>query len=231
MLGSRNPGVVERTSIPFRKQMTSTLFFDQEKARGYSDSDALKYLRDQFHDSLSAVIRYEARSPMGNEVVFRGVLDGRESMTFALRVAKEANGWAVTRFVSSYNRLAVGSNDKSNPDLAWAREAALDFLGSLLGVDRDYVLTMTMMTEEFKARLPSPTVHDSGLRYAKKDIRNWLNRARFEAMGFSLNGGTTASGAATFDGQISNANKPGSFRLALRQDDGDWKVDQFDVKY
>ncbi len=230
-LGSRSAVVVERTSIPFRRQMTSTLFFDQEKARGYSDSDSLKYLWNQFHDSLQASIHYESRSTSGNEVVFRGLLDGREPLTFAMRLARESNGWIVTRFYSSYNRLAMPVTSKSSSDLVWARESALDFLESLLGVDRDYALTMAMMTEEFKARLPSPTVHDSSLTYARKDVRNCLNRARVEVLGFSIGAGSMTSGGAAFDGQITSANKPGTFRIALRHDGSDWKVDHFDPNY
>jgi hypothetical protein len=229
-LGSEKPEAVERTSIAFRKQITSTLFFGHEKTLGYSDSDALKFLNKQFNNSSSAVIRSEAKSPSGYEVVFRGVLDGKDPMTFSLRVAKDGETWKVTRFASSYNRQSVVPKAPAPAELAWARESALDFLESCLGMDRDYTLAMAIMTDGLMSRLPSPTVHDTGLTYAKKDVRNWLNLVRNGVTGFSIDNEAGNSGVASFNGHLIEQTKNKPFHLSLRHDGNEWKVEQFDVK-
>jgi hypothetical protein len=120
--------------------------------------------------------------------------------------------------------------DKCSAELAWARETAIDFLASLLGGDHEYVLTMNIMTDAFKQRLPSPSVHDTGLGYAKKDVRNWLNGVRDGASEFAIATQALDGGSAVFSGEINGKGVRRPFHLALARDGEVWKVDALDLK-
>jgi hypothetical protein len=231
MLGSGNEKAVELVAVSFRKQLSGLLFFPEDKQLGYSNSDASKYLQKQFNMASAARIRSESQAPSGREVVFRGDLEGKDPMTFALRISLINGKWLVSRFTTANTLQAAVPTNASDPELAWARESAVDYLQSWLGGEREnYTVPLAMMTEEMKSKLPSPTVHDTGLTYAKKDVRNWLNTQREGVAGYSISSQSMDGAMAVFQGELTTKEKHRPFRLALRQDGGEWKIDACDLK-
>jgi hypothetical protein len=217
----------EKVATSFRKEISGPLTFEEEKKLGYSDSDTLKYLREVTDGAdKSEIIRKQA-SPSGRELSIRGSLSGKETRLFSLRLASEGGSWKVTRFIAG--RVAGSGIPTENvvPELAWARETALDFLDSLIGDADDHMLTMTLMTDEFKSRLPAPSVADAGLKYAKKDVRASLNKTRDGVKGYTINTQTMDGPAAKFTGDLAGPGKSEKFTMLLTKQGDDWKVESF----
>jgi hypothetical protein len=125
-------------------------------------------------------IRSQILAATGTAASVRGDLTGGGGKAaFALRLWKTDAGWRVVRF--TVTKLVAESVPPAGSDLelAWRREAALDFIDAMLGGPDDQELTMLTMSTSFKQTgVPSPSVHDAGLGYAKKDVRKWLNEQR-----------------------------------------------------
>jgi len=218
-------------AVSFRKDVSGPLTFEEEKKLGYSNTDTEKYLREAASGAEKPEITREQVSPSGSEVSFHGTLGGKKPKLFSLRMAKEGDAWKVTRFIAGRVLGSLFPTEAGTPELAWARESALDFLDALVGGDDEQMMTMNLMTEEFKERLPAPSVADGGRKYAKKDIRDWLNKTRQGAKGYAINTQAMDAKAATFTGDLVGPGKSDKFTLVLAKQGGDWDVEQFEARH
>jgi hypothetical protein len=223
----------EMTSISFRKLVSGSLTFEEERKLGYSDSDTEKYLRAAAAGCSEPAIEVLVSSPSelsrsaGVEVSVRGHwAKSPAPAAFALRMVKETDGWKVTRFAAHKpSGLLATRSAKVEPYNDWARESARDFLDALLGGDGEHLMTMETMSEAFKTRLPSPSLADAGLKYSKKDVRAWLTAARHGASKYEINGFARDGTDCTFSGELTGEEKPAKFKLIV----DDAKVTDFQV--
>jgi hypothetical protein len=216
-----------KVSANFKKQHFPP-FYDNEQKLGYSESDAQKKLQAITKGLQASAIRTELLAPSGKEASFRGDLSGgKDKASFSIRVTKADSGWQVTRFfVGKVAASAVAKSD-GNAELAWIQETALDFLEALLGDDDEQNMTMSEMTTEFKKRLPSPSIADAGLGYAKKDVRQWLNDQRKGATGFTITQVELDPKGRKFTGELTGGAAPKGFTLWVVNADGGWMVNDF----
>lgn len=215
-----------RVAVSFKKQLSGSLVFDEEKKLGYSESDVKKYLDRSAKGYTKSDISWSVTSPDRSAESVRGTFTGQGvTVPFGIRLAKDGSAWKVTRFAVGKAPVSTAVIGAST-DHAWEREAAIDFLEALLAGDPDQALAMTEMTDAFKQRLPSPSIHDPGLGYAKRDVRDWLNKVRAGFTGAAL----TATDGTKFTGQLTGGN-PADFTLVVvKGPDGACQVDDFVVK-
>jgi hypothetical protein len=220
---------VDRVAVSFRKLHSGPLTFEEERKVGYSDSDTAKYLAGVSSGATKAEITNSQPSPDGNAVSFRGKLVGNPGRLFSLRMAKDGDAWKVSRFIAGAFKGTGHSTGGSDAELAWARETALDFLDALIGGSDEQTPTLPLMADEFKAKLPSPSVHDEGLTYAKKDVRAWLNAARGGVDGYVMTGESRTPQGYAFAGSLAAGMRNRSFTLFLARRGDEWKIDGFEV--
>jgi hypothetical protein len=218
---------LEAVAVSFRKEVSGPLTFEDEKKLGYSNSDTEKYLREATAGANGSEIRSQTSSPSGNEVSIRGSLSGKETRLFSLRLAKEGDAWKVTRFLAGRVAGSGVPTDSGTPELAWARETALDFLDALIGGDDEQMITMNLMTESFKERLPAPSVADAGKKYAKKDVRDWLSMFRRGTKGYAINFQRMMESEPMFGGDLVGPGRSGPFQISLVKNGELWKVKDF----
>jgi hypothetical protein len=205
-------------------------FYPDEKQVGYSESDAQKYFQTMAKGLSNPTFRTQVLSPDGKQASFRGQLAGEKPAMFAIRLVKQGNEWLVSRFAVA-GVLAYGvPKDDGNAELSWIRETALDFLESMIGSDEEHAMTMSEMTPAFKKRLPSPSIIDPELGYAKRDVRNWLNGQRKDVTGFVISMQELDPKGRKFTGELTGTGKAKPFTLWVVQSDGKWLVDDFGVK-
>lgn len=221
---------VEKVAPAFRKQVSGTLTFEEEKKLGYSDSDTEKYLKAATAGAARSEIKAQIAAPSGSAAVFRGDLVGTEPRSFSLRMIKDGSSWKVSRFASAKLAAIALPKESGDKELTWARQSALDFLESLVGGGEEQLLTMAAMSEELKASVPSPSIADAGLTYAKKDVRDWLNKARQAATGFAIAREETAAANAIFSVELTGGPKPVAAKLELTRAGDEWKVAKLDVQ-
>jgi hypothetical protein len=218
-----------KVAVDFKKEFFPP-FYDDEKKLGYSESDAQKYLQAATKGLSNPTFRTQVLAPDGKQASFRGQLAGEKPAMFAIRMVKQGNDWQVSRFaVTGVLAYGVPKND-GNAELTWIRETALDFLELMIGGGDEQTMTMSEMTPEFKKRLPSPSVADAGLSYAKKDVRKWLNDERKDVTGFVISMQELDPNGRKFTGELTGLGKPKPFALWVVQSDGKWLVDNFEVK-
>jgi hypothetical protein len=145
-------------------------------------------------------------------------------------MSHEADGWKVSRFATAAIQGSAVPNDASDSELIWARESAIDFLELLVGGSDEHLLTLNMLTEPLKQTVPAPSVADAGLKYAKQDVRNWLNKSRNSATGFAITAQGRDEGGFVFRGDLVGPEKTSAFRLLLIRDGEIWKVGAFESK-
>lgn len=231
LLQSKNTkGARDLVATAFRKELSGPLTFEAEKLLGYSDSDTEKYLSDTFGDSSDPKVSGHVIAPSGNAVSIRGHLKSKGPRVFALRMAKEGEAWKVSRFTTAAIQGSATPNGSSDAELLWARETALDFLELLVGGPEDHFLTLNLLTESYKAKLPAPSVADPGLKYAKQDVRNWLNKVRGGANGFAVTSQNRGDGGYVFAGDLVGPGKSASFRMVLVAEGDSWKVQNLEIK-
>ena len=131
----------------------------------------------------------------------------------------------MTRFAVTKPAAQALPPETKNPELAWQREAALDFLDSFVGGPEDQDLTMLTLTAEFKKKLPSPSIADAGLGYAKKDVRKWLNDQRAGATGYTLREQKERPGGSEITGELLGAAQPKKFTIVIAVRDHVAQVD------
>lgn len=228
----------EMTTTSFRKLVSGSLTFEDERKLGYSNSDTEKYLSEMFAKTAAPKIATIAISPPelsrseGAEVSIRGPVGEKpESGSFALRLTNEGNRWLVSRFATTRAIYQPIERSDSKPAKdsthIWAQESARDFLDGLIGGHAEQALTMDLMTEDFKAKLPSPSIPEPGLNYAKKDVRAWLNGTRLDAQGYSITGFARDGDECMFSGELTGGSRARAFKLTVN---GQWKIDGFEVK-
>jgi hypothetical protein len=215
-----------KVAVEYKKEFFPP-FYEEEKKLGYSESDAQKKLQTMTMGLSNPTFRTQVLSPDGKQASFRGQLAGERPAMFAIRMVKQDNDWLVSRFAVS-SVLAYGvPKDDGNAELTWIRETALDFLESMMGGDEEQTMTMSEMTPEFKKRLPSPSVADPGLGYAKKDVRKWLNNQHKDVTGFVISMQELDPKGRKFAGELTGPGMPKPFTLWVVQSDGKWLVDEF----
>jgi len=221
-------GASAKVAVDYKKEFFPP-FYDDEKKDGYSESDTQKTLQALTKGLSNPTFRTQVSSPDGKRASFRGQLAGEKPAMFAIRMLKQDNDWLVSRFAVT-NVLAYGvPKDDANAELTWIRETALDFLESMIGGDEEQTMTMSEMMPEFKKRLPSPSVADPGLGYAKKDVRNWLNEQRKDVTGFVISMQELDPKGRKFTGELTGTGKPKPFTLWVVQSDGEWLVNDMAI--
>jgi hypothetical protein len=227
LLPSNVEAASQKIAIAFKKQVTGSLTYEDEKKLGYSESDTQKYLKQVSAGVTKWELRTSMGAPNGIEFSFRGEATTPSGpMLFAVRLANAGDAWQVTRFAVS--KVAAGEAARSigSFEQLWVRETALDFLDVLFGGDPDHTLTMTAMTEAFKKRISDKFPADAGLAYSKRGVRQWLNDMRKGTNGYEITSHSDDTKGPSFSGQL--IGKPGKFTLwAVKDADGNWKVDDF----
>jgi hypothetical protein len=218
-----------KITVDYKKEFFPP-FYDDEKKLGYSESDAQKKLQAMTKGLSNPTFRTQVLAPDAKQASFRGQLAGEKPAMFSIRMVKQGNDWLISRFaVTSVMSYGVPKDD-GNAELTWIRETAIDFLESMIGDDDEQTMTMSEMTTDFKKRLPSPSVADAGLGYAKKDVRKWLNDQRKDVTGFVIGMQELDPKGRKFTGELTGPGKPKPFTLWVVQSDGKWLVDNFEVK-
>ncbi|HEV3144959.1 MAG TPA: hypothetical protein VGZ47_13800 [Gemmataceae bacterium] len=218
-----------KVAVDFKKEFFPP-FYDDEKTHGYSESDAQKKLQAMTKGLSNPTFRSQVLAPDGKQASFRGQLTGEKAAMFSLRLIKQGNDWMVSRFAVVKVLTYAVPKDDGNAELTWIRETALDFLEDMIGDDDEQTMTMSDMTPDFKKRLPSPSVADAGLGYAKKDVRQWLSDQRKEVTGFMISMQELDPKGRKFTGELTGAGMPKPVTLRVLQSDGKWLVDDFVVK-
>src|SRR5262249_32248230 len=218
-----------KVAVSFKKEFFPP-FYEDEKALGYSESDAQKKLQAMMAGLSNPSIRSQVLAHDGKQASFRGQLSGEKPAMFSIRMAKHGNDWLVNCFAVGKVVPSALPKEDSNAELTWIRETALDFLESMIGGDEEHELTMSDMTADFKKRLPAPSIADPGLGYAKKDVRSWLNENRNGVTAFAISMQELDPKGRKFSGELIGQGKPKAFTLWVVQNDGRWLVDDFVVK-
>jgi len=208
------------------KKYVGPPFFSDDQVVGYSESDVQKMLMKLAAGASVATIQTETYG--ANVASFRGELTGPQKV-FTLRLARSGESWIVTHFQTARQTRSQVTAKAESSDASWPLACARDFLDLLAGGPDDHELTMRLMSEEFKKQLPAPSIADSGLGYARKDVRNWLNAQRGECIGYSIHAMARDGAGYRVDGSLSGASNR-SFRLNLAPVRGDWFVDRFEIK-
>jgi hypothetical protein len=226
------PGASAKLAVAFKKTVTGSLTYEDEKKLGYSESDTHKYLKEASAGVTGWRLQTAVAAPSGTDFSLRGEATKSDGPArFAVRVAKSGDAWQVTRFAVTKATSEVSAKPDADAEQIWVRETALDFLDALIGSDPDHALTMAAMTEACKKRVPDKFPADPGLGYAKRDVRNWLNGLRQGVTGYAVTSQTVDAKGRTFAGQLRGAGTARSFMLwAAADPDGAWKVDNFVVE-
>jgi hypothetical protein len=216
-----------KVHIGFKKYVAPP-FFSDDQAAGFSEADVQKYLLKLMTGNTSSAIHGVAT--YGESAAFRGELTGSDSPRFfTLRLMREPGGWTVTHFQASRQVAKLVSLPERSSDLAWPIGCAQDFLDLVTGGPDDHDLSMRLMSEDCKKRLPSPSIADAGLGYAKKDVRNWLNAQRSECTGYSLTNADKEGSGVVVRGELVGPVRR-QFALFIALTGGNWLVERFDVK-
>jgi len=218
-----------KVAVSFKKEFFPP-FYEDEKALGYSESDAQKKLQVMMAGLSNPSIRSQVLAPDGRQASFRGQLSGERPAMFSIRMAKQGNDWLVNCFAVGKVVPGVLPKEDGNAELTWIRETALDFLESLIGGDDEQDMTMSEMTADFKKRLPAPSIADSGIGYSKKDVRKWLHDLCQGVSSFTISMQELDPKGRKFTGELTGPGKPKQFALWVVQNDGHWLVDDFVVK-
>ena len=216
-----------KIAVAFKKQVTGSLTYEDEKKLGYSESDTQKYLKEASAGVTEWELRTVVAAPNGTDFSLRGeAATAAGPARFSVRVAKADDRWQVTRFAVTKVLGQGAVRADGDFEQIWVRETALDFLDALTGSDADHALTMAAMTEPFKKRVPDKFPADTGLGYSKRDVRNWLNDLRQGVTGYDLTAQRVDAKGRAFTGHFTG--KATAFKLwAVRDTDGNWKIDEF----
>jgi len=229
LLSGPTKAAIERTSLDFRRLLSGPLTFTEERQLGYSNIDVEKFLTENRGNCREFQLRRRYISPDGQSAWFRGTLQGEGKFrTFSLSVAPEGASHRVSWFFAAEIPAAPSLPDPPTPELGWAAEFGTDFLLLVFGSPPDHTLTMSLLTEEFKASLPSPSVADAGLKYAKRDVRTWLNSLRSNRTGFLIDSLTKDDEQVSMRGRFSGA-AAGNFVMVLTKEANRWKVHRFEL--
>jgi hypothetical protein len=225
-------GASAKIAIPFKKQVTDSLTYEEEKKLGYSESDTQKYLKKASDGVTQWELRTVVAGPNGTDFSLRGeAVSATGPAQFAVRLANSGDAWQVTRFAVARIAKAAPSQPNTTFEQIWVREAALDFLDAFVGGDSEHVLTMAIMTPAFKKRVSEKFPADAGLGYSKKGVRDWLNELRLGTTGYEINTHSDNSRGQLFTGQLFGAAKPVAFMLiAVKDADGNWVIDNLMVR-
>lgn len=215
---------VEKTTTEFRRLVSGPLTFTEEQQLGYSDGDTERFLSECRGQCREFQIAHRRQSPEGGAALFRGTLQGEGKFrSFTLRLTREGDLARISWFFAAETPTAPSLPDHPNAEIVWAGESATDFLLLLLGSSPEHRLTLSLLTEEFKASLPAPSVADAGLPYAKRDVRNWLNGLRANRLGFQIDSYLPKGDQVMVRGRfIGNGQSP--FVMALSKTPTGWKV-------
>lgn len=220
---------VERTAIDFRKRVSGPLTFEEERKLGFSNGDTAEFLGHCRGNSQGFQLGRRRRASDGQGLWVRGTLGGDgPTRPFTLRLINEDGNWRVAWFFAAAIPDPASPPEAADPESAWAAETLIDFLFLVLGSEPDYRLTMSLMTEDFKASLPSPSVADPGLKYAKRDVRNWLNNLRAQRSAFGIDSVVGTPMQVTVRGRFLGQDAA-EFEANLVKDGQNWKINGFQV--
>lgn len=215
---------VEKTTTDFRKRVSGPLTFEEERKLGFSDGDTAEFLSHCRGNSQGFQLGRRRRANDGQGLWVRGTLGGNgQTRPFTLRLINEDGNWRVAWFFAAAIPDPASPPEVADPESAWAAETLIDFLLLVLGSEPDYRLTMSLMTEDFKASLPSPSVADPGLKYAKRDVRNWLNNLRAQRSAFGIDSVVGTPPQLTVRGRFLGQDAA-EFEANLVKDGQYWKI-------
>jgi hypothetical protein len=229
-----------RLTVDLKKRVSGKLVYPEEKERGYSDSDAAKWLALLGDGVTDSDVEEVVLSPSGDRASVRGVLranrtspKGGESPVkeaFAMRMVKEGSTWLVDRFHRGpAARTGLPKGDAA-PELRWARESALDFLDSLLAGDRK--AAAECMAPGLKAKVAKPVFSDDEkLGYSPTSLDKWLTSVAGGKKSYAITSQRMAAGdaSAEFAGELSDGKKPTPFTIHVAPEKGAWVVSGFEV--
>lgn len=220
---------VEKTSIDFRKRVSGTLTFEEERKLGFSNGDTAEFLGNCRGNSQGFQVVRRRRASDGQEYLVRGNLGGNgQTRPFTLRLVNEEGNWRVAWFFAAAIPDPPVVPEVAHAESVWAAEVLVDFLTLVFGSDPEHRLTMSLMSEDLKASLPSPSVADPGLKYAKRDVRAWLNSLRMHRTRFEIDAIQGTPPQAAVRGRLLGQDAA-EFQASLSKDGREWKITGFQL--